>query len=90
MLFTVDGRFTSWSQRRVFRDATGLPLFNLHRKSTGVTFFIEIPGDEDRPLATLAPRSSVFKDKCDIYLANAAADGREVMMEVRGQDIWKR
>jgi hypothetical protein len=55
-----------------------------------VTFFIEIPGDEDRPLATLAPRSSVFKDKCDIYLANAAADGREVMMEVRGQDIWKR
>ncbi|BCR87836.1 uncharacterized protein ACHE_40400S [Aspergillus chevalieri] len=90
VLFTVDGEFASWSQRRVFRDANGLPLFNLRRKSTGVTFFIEIPGDEDRPLATFAPRSSVLKDKCDIYLANAAADGEEVMLEVRGQDIWKR
>lgn len=90
VLFTVDGEFTSWSQRRIFRDAIGLPLFNLRRKAAGVTFFIEIPGDEDRPLATLAPRSSVFKDKCDIYLANAAADGEEVMLEVRGQDIWKK
>lgn len=90
VLFTVDGEFTSWSQRRVFRDASGLPLFNLRRKSSGVTFFIEIPGDESRPLATLAPRWSALRDKCDIYLSNAAAGGEEVVLEVRGQDIWKR
>ena len=88
-LFIVDGNVTSWSQRRHFRDASGLPLFDLHRKSSGVTWFVQMPGGNS-PLATLAPRWSALKDKCDVYVANASANGEETVLEVRGQDVWKK
>lgn len=89
-LFIVDGNVTSWSQRRYFRDASGLPLFDLHRKSSGVTWFVQMPGGSSEPIATLAPRWSTLKDKCDVYVANASANGEEAMLEVRGQDVWKK
>lgn len=91
LLFKIDGHITSWSQRRFFRDASGLPLFELRRKPAGVTWFVDIPGgNSNQPLATLAPRWNMLKDKCDVYIANAAAGGEEAMLAVRGQDIWKR
>ncbi|KAE8351222.1 tubby C-terminal-like domain-containing protein [Aspergillus coremiiformis] len=90
-LFSVDGHAASWRCRRDFRDASGLPLFELHRKGTGVTWFVQLPGNTGsaKPIATLAPRWSALKDKFDVCFTNAAAGGEEVVLEVRGQDIWK-
>ena len=85
-LFIVDGNVTSWSQRRHFRDASGLPLFDLHRKSSGVTWFVQMPGGNS-PITTLAPRWSALKDKYDIYITNTSANREEAVLEVRGQDI---
>ena len=47
-LFGVDGDFASWSQRRHFRDASGLPLFEISRKRTGVTWYLHLPGEEQQ------------------------------------------
>lgn len=90
-LFFVEGRVASIRERRHFRDASGLPLFELTRKATGVTHFVQLPGaPPDAPsIATIAPRLNIFKDKFDVFLANAADYGREVVLEARGQDIWK-
>ena len=90
-LFTVTGHVKSLSQRRHFRDASGLPLFELSRKKTGVTWFVSLPSakSDDECIATIAPRMSALKDKGDVYVANAAAGGAEVRLEVRGQDVWK-
>jgi hypothetical protein len=90
-LFWVTGHATSWRQRRDFTDATGLPLFQLHRKGKGVTWFIQLPGHtgDSEPIATLAPRFHVLKDKFDVFFTNAVAGGEQVVLEVRGQDFWK-
>ncbi|KAJ5689424.1 hypothetical protein N7462_003816 [Penicillium macrosclerotiorum] len=88
-LFKVDGDVVSWSERKFFRDASGLPLFELHRKKSGVTWFVSLPGADDRSIATCAPQFHLLKDKFDVYIQNAAADGAETKLEVRGNDIWK-
>lgn len=90
-IFRVEGRVASIRDRRHFRDASGLPLFELARKATGVTHFVKLPGasPEAESIATIAPRWNIFKDKFDVFVANAAANGEEVTLEVRGQDIWK-
>lgn len=91
LLFNVDGNAVSWRQQRYFRDASGLPLFELHRKAAGVTWFVDIPGrNSEQPLATLAPRWHMLKDKCDVHFSNSAAGGEQTVLAVRGQDIWKR
>ncbi|KAH0336003.1 hypothetical protein KCU81_g8774, partial [Aureobasidium melanogenum] len=90
LLVSVGGKLLSWTQRRTFRDASGLPLFDLYRKATGVTWFVELPEERgSEPIMTLAPRTSVFKDKLDLFVHNAANQGEVVNLEVRGQDIWK-
>ncbi|KAK1146854.1 hypothetical protein N8T08_002172 [Aspergillus melleus] len=92
-LFSVDGEVASMSQRRHVRDASGLPLFEIRRKRMGVTWFVHLPGDSDsddaKPIATIAPRLHALKDKFDVHFKNASGDGEDVMLEVRGQDIWK-
>ncbi|KGO50683.1 hypothetical protein PEX2_063210 [Penicillium expansum] len=90
-LFSVDGDFGSLSQRRHFRDASGLPLFELHRKKSGVTWFVHLPGakSDAEPIAAIATKWSAFKDKFDVHIKNAAASGEDTILEVRGQDIWK-
>ncbi|KAF7128259.1 hypothetical protein CNMCM5793_002801 [Aspergillus hiratsukae] len=94
-LFTVDGDFASVSQRRRMQDATGLPLFELARKRLGVTWFVHLPGskerDEPQPIATIVPQFHMLKDKFDVYFSNAAAagGGEDIVLSVRGQDIWK-
>ncbi|GAT26318.1 hypothetical protein RIB2604_02009000 [Aspergillus luchuensis] len=90
-LFSVDGDFGSLSQRRHFRDSSGLPLFELHRKRSGVTWFVHLPSDknDDEPIATIATKWSAFKDKFDVHIKNAAASGEDTVIEVRGKDIWK-
>ncbi|KAI9039892.1 uncharacterized protein KD926_008993 [Aspergillus affinis] len=92
-LFTVDGEVASLSQRRHVRDASGLPLFEIRRKRMGVTWFVHLPGDSDseeaKPIATIAPRLHALKDKFDVHFKNASGNGEDVVLEVRGQDIWK-
>ncbi|GLB11895.1 hypothetical protein AtubIFM57258_009169 [Aspergillus tubingensis] len=90
-LFSVDGDFGSWSQRRHFLDSSGLPLFELHRKKSGVTWFVHLPGEnhDAEPIATIATKWSVFKDKFDVHIKNATAASEDTVLEVRGQDIWK-
>ncbi|KAK8203146.1 hypothetical protein M8818_005371 [Zalaria obscura] len=90
-LFTVDGKVTSWSQRTSMRDATGLPLFEMYRKKAGVTWYVGLPGsaDRDEAVVKMMPRFSLLKDKVDVVVSNAADGGSEVLLEVRGQDVWK-
>ncbi|KAL5001090.1 tubby C-terminal-like domain-containing protein [Aspergillus recurvatus] len=100
-LFAVDGNIASWTQRRQFRDASGLPLFEIARKKLGVTWYLHLPegtrnshgssGSADEPIATFVPQYSVFKDKFDVHFRNAAPGARdeEVVLAVRGQNIWK-
>ncbi|KAA8646789.1 hypothetical protein EYZ11_009959 [Aspergillus tanneri] len=95
-LFTVDGDFASVSQRRRVQDATGLPLFEISRKRLGVTWFVHLPGgrekDDPRPIATIVPQWHALKDKFDVHFKNAARGGvghGEIILNVRGQDIWK-
>lgn len=92
-LFSVDGEVGSLSQRRHVRDASGLPLFDIRRKRAGVTWFVHLPGDSDnadaKPIATIAPKLHPLKDKFDVHFQNASADGEDVVLEVRGQDVWK-
>ncbi|KAF4211277.1 hypothetical protein CNMCM8980_001502 [Aspergillus fumigatiaffinis] len=76
-LFTVDDDFASVSQRRRIQDATGLPLKEK---------------DDPRPVATVVPQWHMLKDKFDVHFSNAAGgdSGREeIVLSVRGQDIWK-
>lgn len=92
-LFSVDADVASLSQRRHVRDASGLPLFEIRRKRAGVTWFVHLPGDSDhddaKPIATIAPRLHALKDKFDVHFKNASGSNEDVVLEVRGQDIWK-
>ena len=85
---SVDGKYGTQNEKRTFRDAFGLTLFDVYHKPGGVTWFIELP--DGTAVARLMPRSSLFKDKLDIEVKNAANNGVEVTLNVRGQDIWKQ
>ena len=67
------------------RDASGLPIFEMRRKMAGATWFVELPGGGD-PLVTLASRRNDMKDRLDVYVHGE----EEVMLEVRGLDVWKK
>ncbi|KAL4966418.1 tubby C-terminal-like domain-containing protein [Aspergillus stella-maris] len=47
-LFKVLGELASFSQRRYFRDADGLPLFELSREKMGYKWFLHLPGEKER------------------------------------------
>lgn len=84
-LFTVDGKIASWTQRRAVRDASGLPIYDMRRKNVGATWYVELPGGSE-PMVTLAPRRNNLKDKLDVYVHGE----EEVLLEVRGLDVWKK
>jgi uncharacterized protein YxjI len=84
-LFTVDGKIASWTQRRAVRDASGLPIYDMRRKNMGATWYAELPGGSE-PMVTLAPRRNNLKDKLDVYVHGE----EEVLLEVRGLDVWKK
>lgn len=103
-LFTSEGKAMSWRQRRTVYDASGLPVFEVYRKSSGVTWYVHVPGDQSinsrdgdacqgMPLVEFRPQGSVFKDKLDINVCSrmgeGGGEGEMVKLEVRGQDIWK-
>lgn len=99
-LFAVDADFASWTQQRHFCDASGLPLFEISREKMGVTWYLHLPdgsskskekekGKTSEPIAKVEPKYSALKDKFDVHVRNAAADGKEAVLVVRGQNIWK-
>lgn len=91
-LLSVTGKVASFHQRRHFQDPSGLPLFELSNKSLGGTRFVNLPGGGGAgsdPIAIFTPRFDWHKDKFDLYVKNAAANGEEALLEVRGQDVYK-
>lgn len=96
-LFYVDSDLVpgrGLSQRRSFLDASGLPVFTLATKGNGAssyTWHVELPGDSTaEPVAVLAPRWDLFTNKMHVYVMNAADNGAEVKLEVRGLVMfWK-
>ncbi|GLI74874.1 hypothetical protein PoHVEF18_003123 [Penicillium ochrochloron] len=80
-IFFVDGKTLSWSNTMSFIDASGLPIFELHRKKAGVTWFVSLPNTNDKSIATIAPQGHLLKDKFDVYIRNAADGGKEVKLE---------
>lgn len=90
--YICKGKAASWTQKRTVSDSAGLALFEIYRKSAGVTWFVRVPGHDtqaghDRPLATFSMVRSVFKDKFDVCVHGET--GEDVQLNVRGQDIWK-
>lgn len=67
----------------------------MSRKKTRVTWYLHLPGESSspenasEPIATVVPKLSVLKDKFDVHLQNAAANGEETILVVRGQNVWK-
>lgn len=92
-LFSIDSEVVPLSQRRFFRDASGLPLFELVQKKAGVTWFVYLPGQKEKgnegeAIAAIAPRWNPLKNKLDVYVRNAG-DGKEKKLKVRGLDMAK-
>ncbi|KAL4903752.1 hypothetical protein BDW74DRAFT_33712 [Aspergillus multicolor] len=94
-LFSAKDASGFFSQRRCLRTASGTPLYNLALTKLGVTWFVH-PADSDAPwgseagnIATIAPRWNPLKNKFDVYVKNVAADGKEVLLKIRGQG-WTR
>lgn len=97
--FTVDGKTLSLSQRRAIHDASGLPIFDMHRVSLGTTWYVNLPDQDTNPMVRLEPQyangwkdwKATWKESLDVYVRNTAGLGsEEVLLSVRGQDIWKR
>ncbi|OKO94055.1 hypothetical protein PENSUB_11890 [Penicillium subrubescens] len=80
-IFFVDGKTLSWSNTMSFIDASGLPIFELHRKKAGVTWFVSLPNTNDKSIATIAPQGHLLKDKFDVYIGNVVDGGKEVKLE---------
>jgi uncharacterized protein YxjI len=94
-LISVDGKYLSRDGRRSFRDASGLPLFDIQVDKSGASWSLVLPGGDggdknDTPMARIRPRSSSLKDNLEVDVHNAAANGEEVTLLVSGQDIWKQ
>lgn len=74
--FTVTGRKYSDRSCREFRDASGLPLFELH-SFNAVTFsfqwYITLPGNDDVKVAKGAPRMSWSSEVLKFTFQNMAA-----------------
>lgn len=82
-VFTASGWKYNNGSCREFRDATGLPLFELHRKiSLRSTWYITLPGDDRGvTLATGTPRFAPAFGNFNITLSNAAARDTKSMAE---------
>jgi len=93
VLLSCDGKSWSNSMRKQFKDASGLPLFDLRISwfSMAKAWRLELPGDGGQMVMAVRPRLSLGKLKLDCTFTNAASDddgeGQEVTLEVRGQNL---
>lgn len=90
VVFTVDSRSGLRAPHRLIKDATGTGILELWRNPTGDESYVGHPKGASPPLAIVAPRKTMSKDKVDVYVKIAGGAGGETKLEVRGQDIWKR
>ena len=88
-LLTVDGKYSSAEERRTLYDASSLPLFDLYHSPRGTTWHFEVPGGNSPSVAFLEPQNSRTKDDYKLQLRNAAANGQDTVLHVKGQDSWK-
>lgn len=86
-LYTCQGKATSWTQQRTVSDSAGLALFNIKRKSMGVTWSACVPDHDDKVLVTFAMKGDLCKDKFDVCVHGGK--GKNVHLQILGQDIWK-
>lgn len=90
-LFSVEGKWASWSQKRSFTDASGNPVYEMYREKNGRTWYVETAGPtRTLPVVKLQPLPRALKDKVDVHVLNKAANGDEAVLEVRGEDVWKK
>lgn len=89
-LFSVEGRAFSMTKKRVVRDASGLPLFDVYQKLLSTTWLVQLPGETgDTPLARLSRDAPLgaLKTKFDLTVY---PHGREaVELHVQEEDMWK-
>ena len=78
--FNVDSR-KGLAPRRVFRDADGKTILEMRRYLTGNETYVGVQNDRSLPVAVIAPRLTLLKDKVDVYVKNADL---ELRLEVRG------
>jgi len=90
VIFTADSRTSLTAPRRLIKDAAGKGILELWRNAVGDESYVSHPTGTSQPLAIIAPRATMSKDKVDIYVKNAAQANEETKLEIRGQDIWKR
>lgn len=90
ILFNVDSRTGGLSPKRVFHDAANGTILDMRRYHGANETYVGVPNDNALPAAVIAPRATRLKDKVDVYVKNAVQDGKEVKLEVRGQDIWEK
>ncbi|KAE8352273.1 tubby C-terminal-like domain-containing protein [Aspergillus coremiiformis] len=79
--FTASGRKYNGRSCREFRDASGLPLFELHRKiSLRNAWFITLPGSPTADsIATGAPRLAPFGNFTFTFINVAATNVKQLM-----------
>lgn len=91
VVFIVDSRQSMLAPRRIIRNAAGEAVLDLWRELKGDESYVGRPNSSSPPLAILAPRITILKDKLDLlYVKNHKQADEETKLEIRGQDIWKR
>lgn len=89
-LFRIDAKTPGMSAaKRVFHDAEGNALFELRRNWTSQDSTISLSGEGSPGLALFAPRLSCLKDSLDVFVSKEKGNDDDIL-EVRGQDIWKK
>lgn len=89
-LFRIDAKTPGMSAaKRVFHDAKGNALFELRRNWTRQDSTITLSGEGSPQLALFAPRLSCLKDSLDVFVSSEKGKHGDIL-EVRGQDIWKK
>jgi hypothetical protein len=85
VLYAADSRSGLGAPRRLIKDAAGEGILELWRNATGHDSYIGRPkGAASPPLAVIAPRKTVSKDKVDVYVKKAAGAGLQRGTEARG------
>ncbi|KAE8163299.1 tubby C-terminal-like domain-containing protein [Aspergillus tamarii] len=94
VLFTASGRKFNDRPCREFRDASGLPLFEIYRKSFRNSWSISLPGSSSAKIATVSPRRTSGMSgwgNFTITFDNAAAfeskrkEDKELSLEVQSR-----
>lgn len=68
VIFTADSKAGLSIPRRRIKDSSGKDILELWRNAVGDESYIGHPTGPSQPLAVVAPRATMSKDKVDIYI----------------------